>query len=580
MSRMCRGWLHAWLACLVMFAGRVAAADGEPSVGQKQALFAKPSVVRVVGVYEVTFQVAGREMKQYLGGTGSGFFVSGDGYIATNAHVVKVIKEGEQAAKDGALQQLLRELDRDYATELSRMSRTELVQLVDEIKKTAKATPTAQVILPDGTKLDYIIKAYGAPIGQGKDVSIIKVETTNAPNLTVGDSDFVTVQDHLIAIGYPGAADMTGLLDTKSLLEASITEGSVSAIKRTTDGEPVLQVQVPITHGNSGGPAINDKGEVVGLTTFGSKEEVQGFNFLVASSTVMKFVKEAKADNTPSKTNVLWRKALGEMWAGDLDPAIADFEEVMTLARRQGQERWQGRRHERWRWWWCGRDRRRDPSRARSDRDDRRARRSQQEQGADPSGPRAGLSGHVPTTPAGSTGDAATGDAATDAATDAAAATDDDGWPRAAVTVGPGREDRRRQQRVRQPTDRRDGVRLADRRQPDVHARPAQRPAIRAHATRPADRPPARPRPDRHQRFAGERQARVDRLRERHARRDRSGHDQRHLRQRHALRPHQQGAAEGRRHRHRRRPRLLEPDRQARPLGDAFSFVTFRRRRA
>ena len=325
------GWLRVALACLVMFAGRLAAADGEPSIGQKQALYAKPSVVRVVGVYEVSFQVAGREMKQYLGGTGSGFFVSGDGFIATNAHVVKVIKEGEQAARDGALQQLLRELDRDYATELARMSRAELVTLVDEIKKTAKATPTAQVILPDGTKLDYVIKAYGAPIGQGKDVSIIKVDTQNAPNLTVGDSDFVTVQDHLIAIGYPGAADMTGLLDTKSLLEASITEGSVSAIKRTTDGEPVLQVQVPITHGNSGGPAINDKGEVVGLTTFGSKDEVQGFNFLVASSTVMKFVKEAKADNSPSKTNVLWRKALGEMWTGDLDPAIADFEEVMTL---------------------------------------------------------------------------------------------------------------------------------------------------------------------------------------------------------------------------------------------------------
>src|SRR5204862_925651 len=102
---------------------------------------------------------------------------------------------------------------------------------------------------------------------------------------------------------------------------------AVSAKKRTTEGDPVLQVSVPITHGNSGGPAINDRGEVIGLTTFGSRNEVQGFNFLVASATVLKFVKEAKADNSPSNTHKLWRKALDEYWDYDFDQAIVDFEE-------------------------------------------------------------------------------------------------------------------------------------------------------------------------------------------------------------------------------------------------------------
>ena len=110
-----------------------------------------------------------------------------------------------------------------------------------------------------------------------------------------------------------------------------MTNGTVSAVKRMSDGESVIQTTVPITHGNSGGPAINDRGEVIGLATFGSKNSVQGFNFLVASATVKKFVKEAKADNKPSKTSLQWRKALDAYWAMDLDKAINNFEEVSTL---------------------------------------------------------------------------------------------------------------------------------------------------------------------------------------------------------------------------------------------------------
>ena len=71
------------------------------------------------------------------------------------------------------------------------------------------------------------------------------------------------------------------------------------------------------------------KGEVIGLATFGNRDKVQGFNFLVASSTVKKFVKEARASNKPSETQTLWRKSLEAQWAGDLDTAIIGYEEVI-----------------------------------------------------------------------------------------------------------------------------------------------------------------------------------------------------------------------------------------------------------
>ncbi|HWU88174.1 MAG TPA: trypsin-like peptidase domain-containing protein, partial [Kofleriaceae bacterium] len=326
---MLRGTWSAPLLVVALTLSPAAADETGPTTAQKQAIYAKPSVVRVVAVWEGTFHLGGREFKEYAGGHGSGFFVSGDGFIATNAHVVREIHEGAEVAKRKLGEQAVRRMVQAFGAELR--ARADAQQLLLEAINAGTIVKKAEVVLPDGTTLPYEIMAYGAPVGEGKDVSIIKVETRDAPNLVIGDSDKMSVQDPVIAIGYPGAADLEGLFDKKSQLEASITDGTVSAIKRTTDGEPVLQVTTPITHGNSGGPAINHKGEVIGLATFGNRDKVQGFNFLVASSTVKQFVKEAKASTKPSKTQQAWRKALEEHWAGDYDNAILDYEEVMTL---------------------------------------------------------------------------------------------------------------------------------------------------------------------------------------------------------------------------------------------------------
>ncbi len=317
-------------ALLLAIAAPQARAEEGPSANQRASIFAKGSVVRVLGFWEVTFKVGNEEIKEYVGGMGSGFFVSADGYVVTNAHVVEDIKKGEESARTEAFSALAAKIQKQYAKELEEMSDAQKAELVRTLQQGATAVPNAAIVLPDGTKLKYEIKAYGKP-GEGSDVAIIKVDIKDAPNLVVADSDKVLIQDKVLAIGYPGAADMQGLLDDKSQLEATINEGAVSAIKRTGAGEPIIQISASITHGNSGGPTINDKGEVIGLSTFGSRGEVQGFNFIVASLTVRKFLAEAKVDTSPSQTSKLWKKGLEELWTLDLDNAIIDFEEVMTL---------------------------------------------------------------------------------------------------------------------------------------------------------------------------------------------------------------------------------------------------------
>jgi serine protease Do len=331
MAAMPRGkWFAPLVGAVALLWVSPAAADQiDPTPAQKTAIYAKPSVVRVVAVWEGTFEIGDRVFKEYSGGHGSGVFISEDGFIATNAHVVREIHEGEEEAKNKLARQAAQKILRVFGDQLR--ARADGQELLLAALRAGRVAKKAEAVLPDGTKLAYEIKAYGAPVGEGKDVAIIKVDTKNAPNIALGDSERISVQDQVIAIGYPGVADFEGLFDTKSQLEASITDGALSAIKRTNDGEPVLQVTTPITHGNSGGPAINIRGEIIGLATFINRDKVQGFNFLVASSTVKKFVKEAKASNEPSETQKLWRKALEAQWSGDYDQAIVDYEEVMTL---------------------------------------------------------------------------------------------------------------------------------------------------------------------------------------------------------------------------------------------------------
>jgi len=307
----------------------VGVAHAEPTPQQKIAMTAKPSVVRVWGAYVATYDLAGQKVQEAIGGSGTGFFITADGYIATNAHVVSDVKEGDEAAKKELYDTLLRDIQKKYGAELARMTQDQIrtalaaIKLVDLQKR-------AYVVLPNGDKLDYEVKQFGKP-GSGRDVAIIKVKTENAPALPIGDSKRTQVADQIVVIGYPGVADMRELLDEKSQLQASVTDGSVSSLKNATSGEQILQISAPITHGNSGGPALDMAGNVIGLATFGNESEIQGFNFLVASATLKELVKDEKLDLKPSETLKLWRQGLDHYWRDEYSPAIENFRDVETM---------------------------------------------------------------------------------------------------------------------------------------------------------------------------------------------------------------------------------------------------------
>ena len=312
------------------------------SDGERLAMYSKPAVVRIVdgAAGQILFSPPGISPQVYnvqAIGLGSGFFISANGYIATNAHVVSMTHDGEDKAKQTLFYQLVQQIAQQYHKDPRSLN----TQFIDQYSQLQGFQLFHHVIIPDGSSYPFEIKQYGAPTGesndQGKDVAIIKIEVKNAPILKLADSDKVQLQDHVTVIGYPGAADTfnTGTLSARSAFEATINDGKISAKKQASSGAPILQTSTAATHGNSGGPVINDANEVVGLLTFRGDtvngQEVSGFSFVVPSNTVMEYVKSAGASNNEGPTDLVYHEGLENYWNQYYSAAIPKFEEVKRL---------------------------------------------------------------------------------------------------------------------------------------------------------------------------------------------------------------------------------------------------------
>ena len=136
-------------------------------------------------------------------GVGSGFILTGDGFIMTNAHVV-----------DGA----------------------------------------QQVIVTLTDKREFVARIVGSD--KRTDVAVVKIEATGLPPVKLGDPNRLKVGEWVMAIGSPFGLENTvtaGIVSAKG--------------RDTGDYLPFIQTDVAINPGNSGGPLINMRGEVVGINS-------------------------------------------------------------------------------------------------------------------------------------------------------------------------------------------------------------------------------------------------------------------------------------------------------------------------
>jgi len=197
--------------------------------------------------------------RMLLGSNGSGFIVSEDGLIVTNAHVV----------------------------------RNKLIQVL--------------VKLPDGRSFNGIVKA----LDQEKDLAVIQLDGVRdkLPTMALGSSDSVRTGQWVIAMGSP------------LMLKNTITVGVVSTVHRS--GEELkfklkflrrplkykflrrvehmknmekidyIQTDAAVTFGDSGGPLVNLDGEAIGINTI---KMAEGISFAITIDTVKEFLRNAVPD--------------------------------------------------------------------------------------------------------------------------------------------------------------------------------------------------------------------------------------------------------------------------------------------
>lgn len=228
-----------------------APATGQPASGDSAVVAAvkqvSPAVVTVVNTLRADAQANSQQIplpfpvpgqgdgqpERQPRASGSGVIISQDGYIITNNHVV----EGEQSLA---------------------------------------------VIFADGSRHDAELVGTD-PLS---DLAVIRVKDAVPAIAALGNSDILQPGETVIAIGSP-------LGDFKN----SVTTGVVSALNRTVPGsgmEGLIQTDAAINHGNSGGPLVNLRGEVIGINTlvvrsggsFG--DQAEGLGFSIPSNTVQR----------------------------------------------------------------------------------------------------------------------------------------------------------------------------------------------------------------------------------------------------------------------------------------------------
>ncbi len=170
--------------------------------------------------------------------SGSGILLSADGYILTNAHVVR-----------GA----------------------------HEVKVQLNVRAEAEARVQGDRSLNRPIEGRVVGIDRDSDLAVVKIDKTNLPYLQFGNSDALKQGQIVLALGNPLG------------LDNSVSMGVVSAVSRQIKGDaPMVYIQTdaPINPGNSGGPLLDADGHVVGINTliYSQSGGSEGIGFAIPSN--------------------------------------------------------------------------------------------------------------------------------------------------------------------------------------------------------------------------------------------------------------------------------------------------------
>ncbi|MBI2524954.1 MAG: trypsin-like peptidase domain-containing protein [Candidatus Rokubacteria bacterium] len=328
---------------------------------QEAILRAKPATVLVIAevASEVTLDCGSgstRVSPPPFRETGTGWFADASGWIVTNAHVVQaahapprwlVAQQAQSAVVGACVAEALarRGIEPGQRPEVEeQVKRGALARVLPRAK--IELAPAVSVLLSNGIRLAAKVAKYSPPVSveggpgvmSGRDLALLQVEASDMPVFRLAQSRNVKIGDPIRILGFPGVVLSHELLNASAKVEASVTNGAVSGFKQDVQNQAVIQTDAPAAWGNSGGPVVGDRGEVVGVLTFVSLAPgpegsiVQGFNFVIPSDAVREFLGGTPVSlDGRSAFNEAWFTGLRRLFSGDAKGAALAFREANRL---------------------------------------------------------------------------------------------------------------------------------------------------------------------------------------------------------------------------------------------------------
>lgn len=328
---------------MVVVAVPAAYADGpggdvaDPTV--RAVDIAEPAIVRIItqGIGQLTVNFPGGQRVTFprtpqngangypFQTSGTGSFISAQGDILTADHVVNptpdvayqlaaqdvanYINQTQRPAQPVSATDVFNQLATGQLASTPQYSQVEnIVFLSTAFSGPLNATNFQNIPASQYARVDKIVKQTSF---DATDTAIVHVSgMNNMPMLQLGDPAGVQQQDKLTIIGFPGNGDLNN--DPTGLLTLSINQIYVSAIK-PNNGATVIQVGGNVERGDSGGPALNANGQVVGVVSFGVADSGGGAtSFLQTSSTAKQLIQQAGISTAPGPLQQAWSKAFND----------------------------------------------------------------------------------------------------------------------------------------------------------------------------------------------------------------------------------------------------------------------------
>jgi S1-C subfamily serine protease len=310
------------------------------------------AVVRTFAFYRATGERAGVDHRTVqTGSTGSGFVVSPDGDIVTDARIVASDRDPDRrllrylADQSAAtLRQRIRENVVDGVTdtelrEIQRVVSEKLPGYYAEHASLSNVTGDLRVLPGGSGSDDGRPHHWSATVetadttdatSQAGDVAVLSVDGSTLPTVTVDSTDDLSTGDDLLVVGYPERAAADVFDGSPASLEPTLTRGVVRGRRTLESGLSLIQTDVPVHDGNRGGPVYDVDGTVVALAVSGPGDgDARQTGVGLPSGVVSEYLQRLGVENRSTDLDAAFEAGLDAYWQGDCETATARMESVL-----------------------------------------------------------------------------------------------------------------------------------------------------------------------------------------------------------------------------------------------------------